>query len=190
MLELRRRGTVHVADRHGEGDEGGRHIEVFEGAGHGILASNGADPEVHLRHEGAEHGRKRFAPALWLVAQLLEILLEGEVCLFVFEARRREFRKRFDHRHVGARVLVAFHEEGVEAPRMAEAVVVSPNTGNLATMASAGVSCSLPPNGMSTVAAPIVESKRSDRPLLEAMLMSESISFIRSLSEPDENGAR
>ena len=43
---------------------------------------------------------------------------------------------------------------------------------------------------MSTVAAPIVESKRSDRPLLEAMLMSESISFIRSLSEPDENGAR
>lgn len=74
VLELRRRGTVHVADRHGEGDEGGRHIEVFEGAGHGILAANGADPEVHLRHEGAEHGRKRFAPALRLVAQLLEIL--------------------------------------------------------------------------------------------------------------------
>ena len=35
----------------------------------------------------------------------------------MFEARRHEFRKRFDHRHVGARVLVAFHEEGVEAPR-------------------------------------------------------------------------
>ena len=80
--------------------------------------------------------------------------------------------------------------KGLKPHAMAEAVVVSPNTGNLATMASAGVSCSLPPNGMSTVAAPIVESKRSDRPLLEAMLMSESISFIRSLSEPDENGAR
>ena len=47
-------------------------------------------------------------------------------------------------------------------------VVVSPPTGSLATMACAGVSWFLPPKGMSTVAAPMVESKRSDRPLLRA----------------------
>ena len=39
-------------------------------------------------------------------------------------------------------------------------------------MAWAGVSWVRPPNGMSTVAAPIVESKRSERPLLEATLRS------------------
>ena len=39
-------------------------------------------------------------------------------------------------------------------------------------MAMGGVSCVRPPKGMSTVAAPIVESKRSERPLLEATLRS------------------
>ena len=63
---------------------------------------------------------------------------------------------------------------------MALAVVVSPSTGNLATMASLGVSCLRPPNGMSTVAAPIVESKRSERPLLEATLRSVTSEFMRS----------
>ena len=40
-------------------------------------------------------------------------------------------------------------------------------------MAELGVSCVLPPKGISTVAAPMVESKRSERPLLEATLRSE-----------------
>ena len=40
------------------------------------------------------------------------------------------------------------------------------------TMAMLGVSWFLPPKGMSTVAAPMVESKRSERPLLEATFMS------------------
>ena len=55
---------------------------------------------------------------------------------------------------------------------MPEHVVVSPSTGILATIAMEGVSCFLPPKGMSTVAAPMVESKRSARPLLEAMFIS------------------
>ena len=57
---------------------------------------------------------------------------------------------------------------------MPEQVVVSPMTGSFATMASAGVSWVLPPNGMSTVEAPIVESKRSERPLFEATLRSRT----------------
>ena len=55
---------------------------------------------------------------------------------------------------------------------MPEHVVVSPSTGSLAAMAMAGVSWVFPPKGMSTVAAPMVESKRSERPLLEATLRS------------------
>ena len=65
---------------------------------------------------------------------------------------------------------------------MALAVVVSPSTGNLATMAELGVSCVLPPKGISTVAAPMVESKRSERPLLEATLRSVTSKVMRSAS--------
>ena len=45
-------------------------------------------------------------------------------------------------------------------------VVVSPGTGSLAAMACAGVSWYLPPKGISTVAAPMVESNRSESPFL------------------------
>ena len=65
---------------------------------------------------------------------------------------------------------------------MPEQVVVSPSTGSFAAMASAGVSWFLPPNGMSTVAAPIVESKRSERPLLEQTFKSVTRDFMRSAS--------
>ena len=58
-------------------------------------------------------------------------------------------------------------------------VVVSPNTGSFATMASAGVSCRAPPKGMSAVAAPMVESKRSDRPLFEHTFRSVTRAFMR-----------
>ena len=63
---------------------------------------------------------------------------------------------------------------------MPETVVVSPSTGNLATMAWLGVSCRVPPKGMRTVAAPMVESKRSDRPLLEHTLRSLTSSVMAS----------
>ena len=59
---------------------------------------------------------------------------------------------------------------------------VSPNTGSFATMAIAGVSWRDPPNGMSTVPAPMVESKRSDRPLFEHTFKSVTSAFMRSAS--------
>ena len=50
---------------------------------------------------------------------------------------------------------------------MPEQVLVSPcRTGSLAAMACTGVSWVLPPKGMTTVPAPMVESNRSDRPFL------------------------
>ncbi len=51
-------------------------------------------------------------------------------------------------------------------------------------MAMDGVSWRLPPNGMSTVDAPMVLSKRSERPLLEATLRSVSTVRRRSASVP------
>ena len=55
-------------------------------------------------------------------------------------------------------------------------------------MAMFGVSCLRPPNGMSTVPAPMVESKRSERPLLEATFKSVSMVCMRSASVPVFHG--
>ena len=55
------------------------------------------------------------------------------------------------------------------------AVVVSPfNTGNFATMPWVGVFWNLPPNGMSTVLAPTVLSKRSAKPCWDAVFKSDT----------------
>ena len=110
-----------MAEARGERHERGRDVEVLEAAGHGVLAADRADAEVDLRHEGAEDGGHGLAPALGLVAELLEVLLEGEVEVAVLEAGGHEARDGLDDRQVGAGVLVGLHEVGVEAPRHAGA---------------------------------------------------------------------
>ena len=58
---------------------------------------------------------------------------------------------------------------------MKETVFVSPcSTETLLTMAWMGVVWVAPPNGMRTVPAPMVESKRSERPRLEQTLRSST----------------
>ena len=61
---------------------------------------------------------------------------------------------------------------------MPEQVLVSPSTGSLATMAFWGVSWRAPPKGISTVAAPMVESNRSERPFLLQTFRSPTMFFI------------
>ncbi len=67
-------------------------------------------------------------------------------------------------------------------------VVVSPSTGSFATIAWAGVSCRRPPKGISTLAAPMVESNRSARPFWLQMLRSpaRAVSFSASVSPGQE----
>ena len=80
--------------------------------------------------------------------------------------------------------------KGLKPHAMALAVFVSPSTGNFATIACAGVSWRSPPNGMSTVAAPMVESKRSPRPLFEHTFKSVTRLFMRSATVvPSQCGA-
>ena len=54
-------------------------------------------------------------------------------------------------------------------------------------MAWIGVSCFFPPKGISTVPAPMVESKRSLRPRLEQQLRSDAVSR-RSAPKLPETG--
>ena len=89
-LEFRGDRMVGTARAYGEAHEGGRYVEVLERARHGVLAADGANAKVHLRHERAEYGCCRLAPALRHVAQALEVLLEGEVGALAGEARGHE----------------------------------------------------------------------------------------------------
>ena len=70
---------------------------------------------------------------------------------------------------------------------MPETVVVSPSTGIFATMAMLGASWREPPKGISTVAAPMVESKRSERPLFDATFSSVRTDSMRSATVWPEN---
>lgn len=76
-LELRGGGALHIAHRHGEGDQGRWNVKLLERAGHGVLAADRARAQIYLGHQGAQHGGHRLAPPFRLVTQLLEILLEA-----------------------------------------------------------------------------------------------------------------
>ena len=119
FLQLRRGDAVDVTDGRREGHERGRHVQVLERAGHGVLAADGAHPEIDLGHERAEHRRHGLAPALGILAQLLEVLLEGEVHVRPLEAGGHELRHRIEHGHVGAGIGVVGRKIRVEAPGQA-----------------------------------------------------------------------
>ena len=99
-----------------------------------------APAQVHLGHQRAEYGGRRLAPAFRLVAQLLEVLLEAQVGLLMLEAGRDQLGQRLDHGQVAPVNWFLDMMYGLKPHAIAEAVVVSPNTGSLATMAMFGVS--------------------------------------------------
>ena len=75
---------------------------------------------------------------------------------------------------------------GLKPQPISEQVEVCPcSTGILAAIACAGVSWRSPPKGISTVPAPMVESKRSTSPFWEQTFRSETREAIFSFqSEP------
>ena len=86
LLELGGQDLAGLDGGNGEGDEGGGHVQVVEGAGHGVLAADGRPAEVQLGLQSAQQGGEGLAPALRLAAQLLKELLEGEVGFFIVPA--------------------------------------------------------------------------------------------------------
>ena len=79
-LELGRDQTGRVLRRDGEGNERGRHVHVIEGAGHGVLAADGArGPAPAAPSNAPSRAAQRLAPALRVLAQALEVFLEGQV---------------------------------------------------------------------------------------------------------------
>ena len=77
-LEFGREDAARVDQRHGEGDQGRRHVQVPEGARHAVLAADGRDAQPALGAEGPQQGGERQAPAPRVAAGLGEILLQAQ----------------------------------------------------------------------------------------------------------------
>ena len=115
-LKLRGEHLARFQRRDGKGDERGRHIEIEERAGHGVLAADGGSAELKLGVHRAEQGGKGLAPALRLGTQLLEKLLEGEVGFLVVGTGGNELRHRGVDRVVCADVGIGTRLLRVAAP--------------------------------------------------------------------------
>ena len=123
-----------------------------------------------------------------VVAQLLEVLLEAQVCLLMLKTGSDQLRERLDHGQVGARELVLLHNVRVEAPSHRG------SGGGLAEHRKLGDHGHVRGQLLASAerhehgAAPMVESKRSERPLLEATFRSVSMVCMRSESVPEAHG--
>ena len=116
-LEFAGEDLADAVSRDGEGAQGRRDVEVLERTGHGVLAADGGDAEVHLRLVRAEERGGRLAPALRVGARMQEVLLEGQVDVFEGGAGGDEFRDRLDHGQVRAVELVLLEDVRVVTPR-------------------------------------------------------------------------
>ena len=75
FLELGGNHLSRLNGGDGEGDQRGGHVQVQEGAGHRVLAADGRRAVVHLGLHGPQEGGEGLAPAVRVLAQLLEVLL-------------------------------------------------------------------------------------------------------------------
>ena len=112
-----------LAGGDGEGDQRGRNIQLLEGTGHGVLAADGADAQLHLRPECAQQRGKGLAPALGVLAETLKILLEGQVGVLEGRAGGDQLTHGLHHSQIRAVIGRSGGDEGVIAEGHEGAVV-------------------------------------------------------------------
>ena len=100
----------------GKGDEGGGHIQVQEGPGHGVLTADGGGPQLQLGVQGPQQGGEGLAPPRRLVPQLFKEFLEGEIGFSVVGARGHQLGHRGIDRAVSPGVGVGAHLVRVKGP--------------------------------------------------------------------------
>ena len=114
-LEFGRNDLAGLAGGHREGAQRGRHVHLFKGAGHAVLAADGRNVQIQLRVKGAQQRREGLAPAFGFTGHALEIFLEGQVRLPVVKARGHQPGHALHHRQIGALVGALLHQLRMEA---------------------------------------------------------------------------
>ena len=105
------RSGIHRGDT--EGHQGGRNVNVFEGAAHGILAADGRKAEGHLHLQGTQQGRQRLAPGVGIGRHPFKIFLVGETHAFPVAAGGHHLGAGFHHRIGGAVIGAPGGQPGV-----------------------------------------------------------------------------
>ena len=115
-LELIGYNVLHLLRGDSKGHQGWRHIQVFKGTGHRVLPTNGGDFQILLGLKGAQEGCQGLAPPLGIPAHPLEILLEGEVYIFIGCAGGHQFGGGLHHRQVRSVIGAPLGNKWVVAP--------------------------------------------------------------------------
>ena len=97
-LKLRRDDAAGIDSRDAERDEGRRHVDVLEGAAHGVLAADGRKAELLLHLERAEQGAEWLAPGVGILGHALEVFLVGEPHAAIIGTGAGHLRAGLDHR--------------------------------------------------------------------------------------------
>ena len=116
-LELRRDEAGSVLRCDCEGNQRGRYVHIVERAGHGVLAADSCQTQVLLCGVCAQQRGERLAEALRVLAETLEILLEGEVSGLKVTARCDQLCHGLDYRGRSAEIRVLLGEIRVKAER-------------------------------------------------------------------------
>ena len=78
FLEFRGDDGPGIHRRNAEGDEGGRDMDMLEGAAHGVLAADGGEAQLLLHLDRSQERAQRLAPGMRVVGHPLEVFLVGE----------------------------------------------------------------------------------------------------------------
>ena len=115
-LELIGYNVLYLLCGDGKGHQGGGHIQVFKGTGHGVLATNGGNLQILLGFKRTQEGCQGLAPPLGIPAHPLEILLEGEVYVFIGRSGGHQFGGGLHHRQVRPVIGALLGNEGIVTP--------------------------------------------------------------------------
>ena len=107
---------IGVAGGNCEGNECRRNIEVFEGAGHGVLTADCRVAEGLLRTECTEQRRQRLTPTLGITAGLFKVFLEGQVNIGLVRTCCNQLGNGFDDCEIGCMVGALHGDIGIVTP--------------------------------------------------------------------------
>ena len=176
--------------RHREGNEGGRHIKLFEGAAHRVLATDSPTPKS-TAHRTRRAARRRACPSGMALFWAFQRIPETSIKRPPPKRRRRPVWKANRPRRCTRPRKDSAAQRRIRSRRQrpSNRPFHRPARDIFAAIACAGVRWYLPPKGIKTVPAPMVESKRSLRPRFEQMFLSESAERSRSVKLPERDSA-
>ena len=104
------------AGGYGEGNQGGRNVQILKGSAHGVLTANGSHAQIQLCVQRSQKSRQGLAPTLGILHGLLEIFLEGQIYILKGGAGGDQLGDGFHNGQIGAGVGITGGDHRVVTP--------------------------------------------------------------------------